>query len=168
MPENSDIFRGRGDHGGDATDDDMVISRSAYVEEIQAALERTEHAFKHGDHAGAAALAAEGLETIRISIPRLGAQNIPPYYEAFFHCFRMHDEFQAALRLFKSAVAGPGMRNREALARAWEILEPKAKCLDDKIQAERLVFEYPVAGRLLRGVMRLKDKLREMLDQVEG
>jgi hypothetical protein len=170
MADNSDIFRShRCDHPGDATAEDMKIAKSAYVEEIQAALERTEEAFRQHDYARAAALAWEGLETIRISIPKLGAQNIPSHYAAFFHCFHIHDVFQEALRLFKTGVAhsrGRGRRgqvDRQALVRARDLLEPKVADLEDKLPVERLVFEFPVAGRLLRSVVRLRDKLRDVL-----
>ncbi len=109
-----------------------------------------------------------------MSLPKLGAQEIPGHYAAFFHCFRMTNEFREALRLYKQGVARSGGRaspdevDRECLVRACELLEPKAACLDDKLQVERLVFEFPVAGRLLRAVVRLRDKLRQALGRAGG
>src|SRR5262249_42907274 len=135
------------------------------LEEIQAALQRTEQAYQQGDRRQVADLAREGLETVRISIPKLGAQNIPAHYAAFFQCFQMHDVFREALRLYKRGVARGrrGPTDRESLIRAWEVLGPKVAYLEEKLQVERLAFEFPVAGRLLRGVVRLRDKLREAL-----
>jgi hypothetical protein len=152
----------------DATADDLVITDTAYVEEIHAALRRTEDAFTRGDYAAAAQLAAEGLETIRISTPHLGLDTIPGYYAAFFHSYQLHDEFRDALRLYKQGVTRHGGArqanvDRECLARARELLEPKAASLDDTLPVERLVFEFPVSGRLLRAVIRLRQILRGML-----
>jgi hypothetical protein len=173
MSDQSDILRPhRCDHAGDATADDLFIPHSEYLDEIQAALGRTEQAYQSGDYPRAAELAFEGLETIRVSVPKLGAQNIPGHYAAFFHCFRMHDEFQQALRLYKQGIATRNGRrgrvDRAALERARALLEPKVAKIDDKLQVERLVFEFPVAGRLLRGVARLREKLREELGRPAG
>jgi hypothetical protein len=171
MPDNSDIFRAhRADPSSDATPANQVIARSAYADEIHAALERTEEAFRRGDHATAAELAWEGLETIRISVPRLGVHGIPAHYAAFFHCYRMVDEFRAALRLYKQGVSGQrrqGAVDREVLTRAWELVEAKASPVEETLPVERLVFDFPVSGRLLRAVVRLRAKLREALKTSE-
>jgi hypothetical protein len=171
----SDVFQAlQVDPPGESTAEDLVISCSAYVDEIQAALRRAEQAFEQHDHARTAQLASEGLETIRVSLPKLGAQEVPAHYAAFFHCLCMTTEFREALRLYKQGVAqsrGRGRRDevdRESLLRAWQLLEPKAACLDAKLQVERLVFEFPVAGRLLRAVLRLRDKLRQALAGAGG
>jgi hypothetical protein len=162
----SDIFRALPiDSADEPTAQDLVISRSAYAEEIHAALRRAEQALQQRNYAQAAQRAWEGLETIRVSLLKLGAHDLPAHYAAFFHCFLMTDEFREALRLYKQGVAQPGRRapERGSLLRAWELLAPKAACLDAKLQVERLVFEFPVAGRLLRAVLRLREKLRQAL-----
>ncbi|HYT94692.1 MAG TPA: hypothetical protein VEL76_38605 [Gemmataceae bacterium] len=154
------------DFAGDVTATDLPVAVPEYLREMQIALERTEQAYASGNLTQAVAAAAEGQAAIRLSLPKLNnGQSVPPYYQAFFHCFRIQPEFRRALALYKrAALRRDAPRERdEILRKAWQILDPATAGLADNLSTELLVYDHPIAGRVLRGVVRLRQKLREAL-----
>lgn len=152
---------------GDVTATDLPVRPPEYLHEMHLALERSERAYSAGDLAQAATAAAEGQAAIRLTQSRVGPGTLPPHFTAFFHCFRIQAEFRQALALYKQAALRrqPGAeRQRDDLLRqAWRILEPATTGLGENLSAELLVYDHPVAGRVLRSVLRLRLKLRDAL-----
>jgi hypothetical protein len=154
------------DFSGEVTAVDLPVAVPEYLRDTQIALERAELAYASGNLAQAVAAAAEGQAAIRLTLPKLkNGQSVPSHYQAFFHCFRIQSEFRRALAVYKrAALRREAPREREELLRkAWQILEPAVAGLADNLSAEMLVYDHPVAGRVLRGVVRLRQKLREAL-----
>src|SRR5262249_49423057 len=52
--------------------------------------------------------------------------------------------------------------------RAWQIFGPAAADLDEGLGAETLIYHYPIAGRVLRGIARLRDQLRAHVRCLDG
>jgi hypothetical protein len=160
-------LKATGELEGDVTATDLPVRPPEYLREMHAALERSERAYSCGDLALAAAAAAEGQAAIRLMQSRYGHGGLPPHYPAFFHCFRIQGEFRQALALFKQAALRrqPGAeRQRQVLLKqAWQVLEPVTTGLAENFSAELLVYDHPIAGRVLRGVLRLRLKLRDAL-----
>jgi hypothetical protein len=151
---------------GDVTAVDLPIGLPEYLREMHVALERTERAYMSGDLAQVAAAAVEGQAAIRRSQPKLkSGQGVPLHYPAFFHCFRIQAEFRRALALYKQAALRRAVpREREDLLRqARQILEPATAGLAENLSPDVLIYDHPIAGRVLRGVVRLRQKLREAL-----
>jgi hypothetical protein len=144
----------------------MVISPPDYLQEIHDALGRAESAYTAGDPARAALLADEGLAAVRLTQDRLGPGSVPPHYRAFFHAFSVQPAFREALALFRRGLLsrhrheGPA---EDAFRRAWEVFGPAVAGLDEDLPVETLACDYPVAGRVLRGVLRLREQLRARL-----
>ncbi len=164
------------DRSEDVTATDMVVTPPEYLQEIHDSLGRAEQAYASGDLAQAVQYAEEGLAALHLTEPKLGVCAVPPHYHAFFHAFRIQPQYRAALALFKQGVVQrdqrvsvvPGSGSEDAFRRAWEILEPAVAPLPEGVSAELLVYDYPVAGRVLRGVLRLRDKLRACLGSANG
>jgi hypothetical protein len=165
-PQAETARQSAGDFAGDVTATDLPIALPDYLREMHIALERTERAYASGNLAQAVAAAAEGQAAIRLCQAKLkSGQGVPPHYHAFFLCFRMQPDFRRALALYKqAALRRETPREREELLRkAWQVLEPATVGLAENLSAELLVYDHPVAGRVLRGVVRLRQKLREAL-----
>jgi hypothetical protein len=163
-------------HPEEVTATDLVGSPPEYLKEMHSALQRAEQAYAIGDLAAAARAAEEGLAAIRLVQTKLGPQGVAPQYAAFFHCFRVQPEFRKALGLFKRGLTGrqaacrtPKGKSRPQVGdhlfrTAWVILQPGTAGVMDDLPVELLVYEHPVAGRVLRSVLRLRAKLLACLD----
>ncbi len=163
-------------HPDEVTATDLVGSPPEYLHEMHAALQRAEQAYATGDLAAAARAAEEGLAAIRLVQTKLGPQGVAPQYAAFFHCFRAQPDFRKALGLFKRGLTGrqaacraskgqPTLEGGDHFFRtAWVILQPGTAGITDDLPVELLVDEHPVAGRVLRSVLRLRTKLLACLD----
>src|SRR5262245_19158988 len=161
----------------ESTATDLAITPPDFLQEIHETLGEAERAYAKGNLAEAARVAEEGLAVVRLTAERLGEAAVPPHYPAFFHCLRIQPEYRQALALYKHALArrehragcaagngAPGAAaGEEDLRRAWQILGPAVAPLAGDVEAEVLVFDFPVAGRVLRGVARLRDKLRGLV-----
>jgi hypothetical protein len=146
---------------------DLALAPSDYLQEIDDSLQRAEKAYAAGDLKGAGCFAEEGLAAVRLAQTRLGPDAVPPHYPAFFRCLRIQTEFRQALALFKQGLLcqqrHPGCGGAEAEAsfrKAWQIFGPAAADVEADLGPETLVYHYPIAGRVLRGVARLRDQLR--------
>jgi hypothetical protein len=155
------------ERSSDTTATDLRVPLPDYLQEVRTALDRAESAYASGDWKGAAEAAAEGLAMLRLSGPARPVQPLPPQYEEFFRCFQIQPQYRQALALFKQAVLGLRPARRAAngagadlLRRAWELLGPVVAGMRDDLPTQTLVYEYPVAGRLLRGVTRLRHRLQ--------
>jgi hypothetical protein len=152
----------------------MVVSPPEYLHEIQAALQRAENAYVAGDLVAAARHAEEGLATVRLTLTRLGPESVPPQYQAFFHALRIQRLFRQALALFKQGrlqLSRPPVENgspSDVFLGAWQLLSPAIADLEEGLPVELLASEYPVAGRVLRSLARLRDRLRASLVESTG
>jgi hypothetical protein len=152
------------DKSAEVTATDLVVPLPEYLREIEGMLERAVQAYGRGDLGEATRWADEGLAALRLTRPHLKADDVPPHYEAFFHCLRIQPQFRQALALYKQAALGLGGEAVVAAYRqAWAILEPAVAGLADNLSSESLVYDYPVAGRVLRGVYRLRQKLHTLV-----
>ncbi len=154
----------------EVTATDLVVTPPEYLQEIHAALQRAENAYTAGDVESITCHAREGLATVRLTVDRLGADSVPPQYRAFFQALAAQPHFREALGLFKQGLLhaqrqGSPAPADEPLRRAWELLGPAVAGLDDGLPVELLASEYPVAGRVLRSVCRLRDCLRAYLPE---
>jgi hypothetical protein len=153
------------------TETDLYVSPPEYLQELHDALGRAESAYAAGDPSRAAALADEGLATVRLTEERLGTENVPPHYRACFHALRIQPAFREALALFKRGLLArrrPGNATEDAFRRAWQVLGPAVTGLDEDLPVETLACELPVAGRVLRGVARLREQLLARLRTPAG
>jgi hypothetical protein len=158
----------------EVTATDLVVTPPEYLLEIHAVLQRAEDAYAAGDLTATACCAEEGLATVRLTLDRLGPDSVPPQYRAFFQALYVQPQFRQALALFKQALLH-GRRLRgptpadDPFRRAWQLLGPAVAELEDGLPVELLASEYPVAGRVLRSVSRLRDRLRAyLLESTEG
>jgi hypothetical protein len=158
----------------EVTATDLVITPPEYLQEIQAALQRAEDAYTAGDLAATRCCAEEGLATVRLTLDRLGPDSVPPQYRAFFQALYAQPQFRPALALFKQGLLhgrrppGPAAAD-DPFRRAWQLLGPAVADLEEGLPIELLASEYPVAGRVLRGVARLRERLRAYLrESTEG
>jgi tetratricopeptide (TPR) repeat protein len=146
------------DNSGDSTATDLRLPLPDYLQDLRLLLDRAEAAYSCGDCCRAAESAAEALALIRLNEARNPDKPLPPYYREFFRCFTLQDQYRRALALFKD-----GTRHREsggpALAEAWRILAPAVEGMRDDLPTQTLVYEFPIVGRLLRGVTRLRHRL---------
>ncbi|MCI0458433.1 MAG: hypothetical protein L0Z62_15825 [Gemmataceae bacterium] len=164
------------DRSEEVTATDLAVTPPEYLREMHDALKRAEHAYASGDLAQAVQCAEEGLAVIRLTEPKVGAEAVPPHYRAFFHAFRIQPQYRAALALFKQGVVqrdqpvSSATRSgiEDPFHQAWKILEPAVAPLPENLAAELLVYDYPVAGRVLRGALRLREKLRACLGCPSG
>ena len=150
---------------------DLVISPPAYLQELHDALGRAERAYAGGDPAEAVRLAAEGLAMVRLAEAKLGAEAVPSHYRAFFHCLHAAPAFRAALAHFKRGLLCrqlPGSETEDAFRRAWQLFGPAVAGLEEDLAVERLTYDYPVAGRVLRAAARLREQLRARLRLTGG
>lgn len=155
---------------------DLIITPPEYLREIHDALERAERAYARGDVEDAMRCAEEGQAVIRVALPKLGPTAIPWFYDAFFQSFRIQPQYRRAVVLYKQALlcrerqAGRRAVGRpcsdDGFRKAWQILEPAVAELPATPDPELLVYDYPIAGRVLRGVVRLRDKLRRRVGHV--
>src|SRR5207248_2555012 len=127
-----------------------------------------EEAYARGNLAQCEQSAEEGLTILRLPVAKLAKAPIPPHYELFFRCFRHQDEYRGAMALFKEGLlyrrrAGAGERARQAWQRAWDLLEKHFAGFDYRLTQTGGQYDFSVAGRVLRGVIRLREKLRESL-----
>jgi len=155
----------------EVTETDMVISPPEYLQAIHDVLGRAERAYAAGDPAQAALLADEGLATVRLTEDRLGPLSVPTHYRAFFHALRIQPTFREALTLFKRGLLArqrPDGATVDALRRAWQVLGPAVADLDEDLPVETLACDFPVAGRVLRGVARLREHLLGRLRKPTG
>jgi len=155
----------------EVTETDMVISPPEYLQAIHDVLGRAERAYAAGDPAQAALLADEGLATVRLTEDRLGPESVPTHYRAFFHSLRIQPAFREALALFKRGLlARPRADGATAddLRRAWQVFGPAVADLDEDLPVETLACDFPVAGRVLRGVARLREHLLGRLRKPAG
>jgi hypothetical protein len=155
----------------EVTETDMVISPPEYLQAIHDALGRAERAYAAGDPAQAALLADEGLATVRLTEDRLGPLSVPAHYRAFFHALRIQPVFRAALALLKRGLLArqrPDGAREEAFGRAWQLFGPAVADLDEDLPVEMLACDFPVAGRVLRGVARLREHLLGRLHKPAG
>ena len=148
------------------TETDMVVTPPEYLQEVHDSLGRAEAAYATNDLTQATLLAEEGLATIRLTERNLGPESVPPHYRALFHCLRIQPAFRAALALFKRGMVcrrQPGSETDASFRKAWQILGPAVAGLDRELPVEKLASDFPVAGRVLRGVIRLCELLQARL-----
>ena len=144
---------------GDATATDLMLPLSDVLHELRVLLDRAEAAYSGGNGRRAAEAAAEALAVIRLTEAKHPDQPLPAFYRDFFRCFTIQDEYRRALALFKEGISGDG-GGPTALAEAWRVLAPAVEGLRDDLPTQTLVYEFPIAGRLLRGVTRLRHRLQ--------
>jgi hypothetical protein len=145
---------------------DLIVTPPEYLQELHDALGRAEQAYTRENPDEAARLAEEGLAMVRIAETKLGPEAVPAHYRAFFHCLHLAPAFRAALAHFKRGLLcrrRPGGETEDAFRRAWQIFGPAVAGLEEGLAVERLTYDYPVAGRVLRGAVRLREQLRAHL-----
>jgi len=155
----------------EVTETDMVISPPEYLQALHEVLGRAERAYAAGDLAQAALLADEGLATVRLTEGRLGPESVPAHYRAFFHALRIQPAFREALAVFKRGQLArhrPDGAREDAFRRAWQLLGPAVAGLEEDLPVETLACDFPVAGRVLRGVTRLREHLLGRLSRPAG
>lgn len=159
------------DSVSDATAKDLVVPLPEFLQEIHGILGRAEQAYTQGNLKECVRYAEEGLAAFRLPLTKLVSTPIPQHYALFFQCFRHLDEYRTALALFKQGLlsrrrAEPEAGGaRSAWRRAWELLETHFSGFDERLTLAGAHHDFPVAGRVLRGILRLRVKLREGLNE---
>ncbi len=152
----------------DTTAKNLVVPLPEFLQEIHATLQRAEQAYARGDLDQTVRCAEEGLIILRLPLPRSSKAPVPPQYELFFRCFQNHEVYRTALALYKQGLLqlrrpGAEAAARQAWRRAWDLLEGPFANLDERLALTAGTTDFPVAGRVLRGLLRLRQKLREHL-----
>jgi hypothetical protein len=156
------------DRHSETTAKDMVVPLPEYLQEVHAALQRAEQAYAGGDLALCAQCAEEGLLMLRLPLPKTPKAGVPPCYDLFFRSFRHHAVYRQALALYKQGLlrrrsGAAADQARQAWRQAWDLLEKHFTGFEARLAVGTSASDFPVAGRVLRGILRLRDKVCETL-----
>ena len=139
-----------------------------YLQELHATLRRAEAAYTHGNLAQCLQSAEEGMTILGLPLPKLCKAPVPPHYEILFRCFQHLDAYREALALYKRGLLhyrrpepGASVSALQAWQKAWQLLETHFSSFDERLTLGAANFDFPVAGRVLRSVVRLREKLNE-------
>jgi len=153
---------------GDATAKDLVVPLPEYLREVSAILQRAEEAYTQGNLAQCLQSADEGLTVLSPSMAKLCQGPIPGHYAVLFHCFRHLEVFRTALALYKQGLlfyrrpeSGANLRAHQHWEEAWRLVETQFSGYDERMTLGGAHYDFPVAGRILRSVIRLREKLQE-------